>query len=696
MFNPTILRTIYYCERFCRYLRDVQTGRVVLIIGILTLWMNTAGYAQNRQQLATSFERDVNRYRWVAGLEVEQAIKSWQLSASNQFTSDAFILFNNLLSFRDENHLYWALSKNNALDKKRAIPRFNGSLAWYSQSQVLTQDLYASTFLRYKDVLQFKPALGFALDQRPGAKLADDLTPIQTDAGPAASAFLRFNPNPTKEYSIDIEASGNIQMIRPRLGRSAKIAGTAERLFQSARLGSTFSYSNVRRDTYEAISFLNRDTDTNLTTQTIEATTSDTLFVGISLDTPIAKNLNLTTKLDFNTNHRKIRTYQAPDQSLFFDTDFDHRAVDAQVGLLYQTRTIYSHLTLKGGAETEQRQLANRDNLPPVQATQKGDLLKQADYDRSFLSLQMRNTLHLTNALSVQLGGLASILRHDTPDLNQDDRDEAFFNGLMGIKYRINRYLQTHLDVFGSYYHTVYLKARRSAENNEQRTLRFRPTVIWTPAQTTSIRLSSEVRATYTVDDFILEGRRPTDQSARELRYEAEVNQDLGNQISVNVTGGLSDLRLGRFLQDDFAEIPFDTLQTYSGWFRLRSESKVTAEVGVRFFIRTDFERANTVRYRRIDENGNFVLDDEGRVLKSTITRPGRRWIEQIGPTFAITLPMPKASAIRLDGWLNVQHIRQRLYGDLPEDLGRHIQKEARKGTRKIIPNIALSVIWNL
>ncbi len=650
--------------------------------------------AQNRHQLQTQFERDINRYRWGADLVIDQKIKDWRFTANNQFASDAFILFNDLLSFRDENELGWALGK---ISNSTAFPpRFRGNLSWYSQGRVLSQETYAYTSFSLVDVLRIEPAFGFAMDQRPGANTGDGKAPLRTDIGPAFGGRMQFLPKNSPDAQIQIDAGGNMQLINPRRGRSLNMAGRAERLFDETRLGSRFSYSNARRDVYQSVSFLNRDTDTDLASQTIEGTTSDTLFLGLELETPLSQSLSLTSGVDFTANNRKIRTFQAPDQSLFFDTDFHRRTIDAELGLLYETTGITSLLSINGGAEIEQRQLANRDELPPVQATQKGDLLEQADYDRSFFQLRWRNQLALSSKLDFQAEGAASILRHDTPATNQDDRDEAFYNGQVGLQYRINKYLQANFNIFGSYYHTVYLKARRSAENNVQRTLRFRPTIIWTPAEPAYFRVSSEVRATYTVDDFVLEGRRPTDQAAREMKYEAEYRQKLGGGFELQATGGYSDLRLGRFLENQFAEIPFDTLQTYSGWIRLRSEGRLTSEIGIRAFVRTDFERANTVRYRQIDENGNFVVDELGVVQRTTVTRPGRRWIEQVGPTFAIIWPMKKSSAVRLDGWLNIQHIRQRLYGDLPEDLVAHIQREARKGTLKTIPNIALTVIWNL
>ena len=676
-----------------RETRDKRQETVWYLL-FISLFLPLTSYGQTAPRLETSFERDVNRYRWNAGLTIDQPIGAWRFNALNRFTSDAFILFNDLLSFRDENRLLWSMQHME--NRTRITPQFRGNLFWYSQSRVLNQDVYAAFPISFNEEFSVEPALGVAMDQRPGAVKADGSIPLRSDLGPAFGGRMTLAPRAARDYNLRVDAGGNMQLITPRRGRLLRMNGSADRLFEETKLSSTFSYSNVRRDAYQSISFLNRDTSTNLLSETIEATTSDTLFVGLALETPIVQSLQLTSRLDFTSNNRKIRTFRAPGESLFFDTDFNRRSVDAEVGLLYQTRQLSTELSVQGGSEIEQRRLANRDELPPIQASQKGDLLEQADYDRSFLTLRTRNRIDLSSRLMLRAEGSVSILRHDTPLSNQDDRDESFVNGQLGIQYRFSPMLLATLNLSGSYFHTVYLKARRSAENNVQQALRLRPAVIWTPSRTVYLRVSSEVRATYTVDDFVLEGRRPTDQSAREIQYDVEYRQQLGNGLQLIGQGGVSDLRLGRFFQDSFAEIPFDTLQTFSGWVRIRSERRLTTEIGMRVFIRTDFERAATVRYRRIDESGGFITDEAGNVLRTTITRLGRRWIEQLGPTFSIAWPMRKASAVRLDGWLNVQHIRQRIYGDLPAQLVRHIRNEAWRGSRKIIPNLRLSVVWNL
>ena len=329
------------------YLLSFSTSfrRIGLCFIVCFLFFPSILFGQNSQRLQTLFERDINRYRWGADLQVQQKIKQWQFSLNNQFSSDAFILFNDLLSFRDENLLRWSLGKS--ISQSTLTPRFRGNLAWYSQSRVLSQDVYAYTTFSLFDVLSIEPAVGFAMDQRPGARMGQDLAPLKRDAGPAFGGQLRFAPQKTEDYEVQVNAGGNLQLINPRRGRSIRMAGKAERLFDETRLGSTFSYSNARRDAYQANSFLNRDTDANLLSQTIEATTSDTLFIGLELATPLAKSIDLTSRVDFTANNRKIRTFQAPDQSLFFDTDFNRRTVDAEVGLLYQTKRISSHITRK-------------------------------------------------------------------------------------------------------------------------------------------------------------------------------------------------------------------------------------------------------------------------------------------------------------------------------------------------------------
>ncbi len=642
------------------------------------------------QRLETGFERDVNRYRWAANAFFARSLGRWDVALTNRFTSDAFLLFSDRLSFRDENRLSWQVSRplGNAF-----AAQLRGRADWFSLSEVFNQEVYAG--LRYAAGRYgwLEPAVGFAWDRRPGIVQPDGGVPLRMDSGPAYGLRLNLAPPPFDDYLLRLAGEATWQVINPRRGRSVRFDGGAQRDFQGTRLQAEAFVASVRRDAYQAVSFLNRDVGRR--SETVEATTSDTVRVGLDVVAPLFRDFQLTGTLGFQANDRFIRTVGAPAEALFFDTNFSRLAFDGEVGVLFENERHLARLAGRLGAEEERRRLANRDALPPTQASQKAGLLQQADYDAGAFTLlaQTRATLH--PRLVVTFDGVATLLRHDTPEVNLDDRDELFYNGQVGLLFRASRYLQADVKVFGSYFHTVYLAATRSAENNVQRSLRLRPTMRWTPSARTRLSLASEARATYTVDDFVLPGRRPTDQSAREMRFDGTFAHDFGGGLALRLDGSLSELQLGRLLWDRFAEIPFDTLRTYSGWLRVQAGRRVTAELGLRVFIRSDFDRAVTIFYPRADDAGNPLLGPEGQPVLDLITRPGRARIIQAGPTCTLAWPMRRASTVRLNGWLNVQHVHHRLYGALPSDDAPRIRAAAREGSRKVFPNLALSVLWN-
>lgn len=671
---------------------SIATVRYILCIGLLLL-LSQFATAQPVRQIETGFERDVNRYRWTSGVQVGIQLYGWDVAIANRFLSDAFILFDDRLNFRDEDHLRWRVSRPLG---SRFSARLRGQAAWFSQSRAFSQEIYAGLRYQPRPFAWVEPALGVAWDRRPGAAEAVGEAPLRRDAGPAYGARFAMAPPPINAYRLRLSGDARWQQISPRRGRTVQFEGSAERLFETTRLNVRSRLASSRRDAYQAVSFLNRD-GTTRRPESVEATTSDTLLTTIELDAPFYRGLRLSTRLDFEGTNRFIRTERAPNDALFFETNFARRALDAEAAVRYEHPRLNARMAVRGGAATERRELANREAIPTTEAVQKSTLLQQADYDEGTFTLLANLRTTPRRRLVLTFDGTASIVRHDTPDVNPDDRDEVFYTGQFGTLLRLSRYLQADVKLYGSFNHTVYINATRSAENNKQRALRLRPSLRWTPGTRTTVRFTPQIRATYTVDDFVLQGRRPTDQSAREVSYEADLEHSLSSGLRLQANGSYSDLRLGRLLWDDFAEIPFDTLRTYNGWMRIQSQvtGRLTAEIGARFFIRSDFERATTVRYPRVDENGLILRDEEGIVLLTSVTRPGRRLIEQVGPATAILWTMTGGSVLRVDGWLNIQHTRQRLYGDLPDAAAPRIRQAARDGARQIIPNLSLSAIWN-
>ena len=101
-------------------------------------------------------------------------------------------------------------------------------------------------------------------------------------------------------------------------------------------------------------------------------------------------------------------------------------------------------------------------------------------------------------------------------------------------------------------------------------------------------------------------------------------------------------------------------------------------------FVRSDYNRTTTVRYSSSGETDR----------RSTITRPGRQKISQIGPTATISWPLGGRSSLTFEGWFVVQRITQTLYGVLPEEQADNIVSAANKGVRTVIPNLSLTSVW--
>ena len=627
------------------------------------------------------FERDVNRYRWTGEIHLTEQVKAWQLDVSNNFRSDAFILFNDRLSFRDENHTNLNLGRR---FEDRQLS-FSSRTGWYSLSRVFIQDLLAGYRFPLTRQVWLEPVVGASVDQRPGFSHGTGQAPLRTDAGPTAGIRLSIPPTLMDEYMVQVTGEAVVKSISPRRGDYLRATGRAERTFEKTRVQTTVQVASVRRDAYQAASFLNRDDAIDRVEETVESTRSDTMAATILVDLPVSIGTTVAGRLDFSANRRRVESLRAPENAIFFDSEFSRRVVEGELSTTFARNQSLFRLSVQAGAEVERRHLTNDRDLPPAQASQKLNLLNQADFDRGYVLIQANTRFPVGRSAVIQADISANILRHDTPEVNPDDRDELYYNGLLGINTKLTRFVELQLQVFGTYYHTVYLKAERSAENNVQYSLRLRPTLIWRPSRRSRISLIPEVRANYTIDDFLLPGRRPTDQSARELSYTIDAEHELGRGVRILVSGKVSDLRLGRFLNDTFAEIPFDTLRTTSTWVRLKVGERVQAEVGVRTFIRSDFDRSTTVRYEI----------DDGSGLQSSVTRPGRRQITQIGPTTAVIWPLSGGSFLRLDGWATIQSVTNRLYGELPEGMEQAIRKAARSGTRTLIPNLAVTMQWS-
>ncbi|HYE58635.1 MAG TPA: hypothetical protein VD948_09025 [Rhodothermales bacterium] len=616
--------------------------------------------------------RDVGRYRYEATVGYAVRVGRWHLQTTGRLVSDAFEGASGRLAFRDEwraGASLWRPGGSGRAVGMRIVA------TGFPQSQVYSH--HAQGVYRVAaDALLAELRGGLALEGRPGAPLGAVSAPaLRQDAGPAAGASFALMRQ-LGAYALTVQALADGALVGPRRRRDARAVLHLMLPEAASRFEGRLTAASVRRDAYGAASFLNR---TDAPAEAIEATASDTLEGGLAFEAPLLGALRWSLGADGGFVVRRVRFHRAPEGALVFDTDFRRQRFDGEGAVAFSRGAHEARLVLSGGAAREERTLVNAAALPVAEATQKADLLEQADFDRGHLALAARFRTGW-GRWSAALEALREVTRLDTPERNPDDRDEARGAVTAALQVWLHPTLAAGLEVTGTDLQTVYLRRARSAESQRRRSLRLRP-FLDLSGDRTRLRLTSEVRATYTRDRFRMTTRDPADASAREWRTEADLGHTFARDLRLDVALTVSDLRLARLAVDRFAEVPTDTIRTLGVRLMLLRGRRSRVGFGARLFERSDYERSVTVTYAH-----------EG--AEATLTRPGRSRLRQVGPLALVVVPVRGRSFVQLEGWLARQHTWAVLRGTLPPAIAAAARGAARRGTARMLPQATLGAVW--
>ncbi len=637
---------------------------LLAIVLLLTLVYGKRVWGQERYVL-TGFQSEVDRYVWLSESRLQMRWRVGELGVFHRFTSEAF--GTERLRFRDEERLdvYGQLGRF----------RFYGELQYYGQGQGLFSMLASGYRIALPAGAWIASGIGLVVDGK-----SSSTSSMRVDTGPGLWMQSNWRGPITASLTGKVHAQGRWYVIAPRRGNEMRLSADMAHTGALGALDLQVQYIHLRRDTYRAFSLLNREVASS--SDAIESVLSDTLQGTLTTRFRLQPFLSLHGRLNYRTLLRRFRTRRVPAGALFFDTDYNQQELDASAMITYEHRERRLMVELRRGVGVEERRLANREALPPAQAALKGELLRQAGFDQAYLQLRTDVLWPLGARFRIQAGHLSRILRYDTPEGNPDDRDEVFHRFQIGLQYAPAATLRLRIQTAGSFYHTVYLKAARSAENTRQYHLRFIPDVTWSYRQDGELQLTSEVRSVYTVSDFPRTEGLSSDRSARELRYALRLRQRVTRDYELQVTGSWSRLNLGMLLWDNFAEVPLDTLHTYSGWLRVQQTGSHALSLGWRWLLRGETQQATSVAY---EVEGNTRL----------LTRRGRMWIVQYGPTCTFQLPLGHGRRLEVQGWLQRQHVWKQVFGTLPEEDAPFIQAAARRGTVRWIPYLTLRTRWD-
>src|SRR4030095_6478017 len=190
-------------------------------------------------------------------------------------------------------------------------------------------------------------------------------------------------------------------------------------------------------------------------------------------------------------------------QPSIYDTDIQELSIAGDVTMNLQLKKMDIQLKTFYRERDEKHYLINpeRINQNFVNIIENNEATKNNHSNVFQLNSNIYYNINLMNRF--ELSGSAVILKYDTPSqVNYDDRDELGY--LIYLAHRFNNLrnliLVTSVDL--NLYHTVYIFAQKSSNNNWNRVLRFTSKSYFTPSDNFRNVGVFSVLANYTVYDF--------------------------------------------------------------------------------------------------------------------------------------------------------------------------------------------------
>ncbi len=365
---------------------------------------------------------------------------------------------------------------------------------------------------------------------------------------------------------------------------------------------------------------------------------------------------NAAVVFNLNPDYRRItkeNTYvpvTTNTQPSIYDTDIQELSFAGDIALNFQFRKLDYQIKAYYRERDEKHFLMNpgRINSNFVNIIENNEATKNNHSSIFKLNGNVYYNINLMNR--VEFSGSASILKYDTQsDLNYDDRDELGY--LVYVAHRFNNLrnliLVTSFDV--NLYHTVYILAQKSSNNNWNRVIRFTSKSYFEPSDNFRNVGTFSVLANYTVYDFQDIISSVKSYSFRQLNLKDSLIVRFSRHFGTDIYGEVKLYERGELNWNDFTQRPvnyfedkiinselnyfFNKFITFSGGYRWFEQRKFNYLNGERVFdnyvrtsgpfvkIRAEWKRNSVIEllgtydyYRYGDgspgsDNGNIYLN---------------------------------------------------------------------------------------
>ena len=234
---------------------------------------------------------------------------------------------------------------------------------------------------------------------------------------------------------------------------------------------------------------------------------------------------------------------------------------------------------------------------------------------------------------SLALSGSTTLLRYDTPSLeNDDDRDELWDIIGLTFSHRFSGSLSIWLNADANLTHLVYLLASRSADNTWNRVFRLSPRLDFRPSGSFFTSNAFEVLANYTVYDYEYPSSLIRSFVFRQFSFADSTTIDLTRRFGIEWISNIRFYERGELQWEAFAERPVNYFEdkTYTGSARFRVGDGLLFSCGIRYFSQT-----------------RFMFSGSQRVLET--------FFRSVGPVGTALWHVADRTDLALKGWLEQQ-----------------------------------------
>lgn len=279
----------------------------------------------------------------------------------------------------------------------------------------------------------------------------------------------------------------------------------------------------------------------------------------IAIDYNPFEELMLNSRLNYSAQSKKREFNKSSEQlsTSFFNRESQILKVQLANSAVFSFDNLMTGINIdyESIEETFNSTPINSD-VSPTSAAAFQNTQKMNDYSSTRFRLASNSIISIARFDSLILDLSASIYQYDTPHKDNNDEHDESYSGIF-VKYFHTFSKHLRLAVSGELknQHYVYLKAEKSGQSNELKSLRFKPEMVYT-TKYLYWNPQFEILANYHIFDFQAKLNSVSTFSFRQLSYQDSIALNLTEHI---VVGGNIMLRYSErsvLYWEDFSEKP--------------------------------------------------------------------------------------------------------------------------------------------